>query len=74
MTDFLWFSSRKHLCKKVTPDLQLTYSKIGEGQDKPMWFRPNPVHRCMYENCMYHMMNKIKIKTKNGGNLGSESK
>ena len=31
------------------------------GQDKPMCFRPNPVHRCVYDNCMYHMMNKIKV-------------
>ena len=33
----------------------------GDGQDKPMCFRPNPVHRLMYDNCMYHMMNKIKV-------------
>ena len=35
--------------------------KTGDGQDKPMCFRPNPVNRCIYDNCMYHMMNKIKV-------------
>ena len=30
----------------------------GDGQDKTVCYRPNPVHRCMYDNCMYHMMNK----------------
>ena len=44
----------------VSPSKQVS----GDGQDKTMCFRPNPVHRFMYDNCMYHMMNKIKVETK----------
>ena len=42
-----------------TTDLQTVNS--GDGQDKPICFRPNPVHRLMYDNCMYHMMKEIKV-------------
>ena len=48
-------------CILCTINLAIILYGSVNPQDKPMCFRPNPVHRLMYDICMYHMMNKIKV-------------